>query len=80
MAHPDFGRSVNPISTRGNKLCPPNYYWHTRIFRHSDGPVSYGQIDGEDFVNFCGFFRKKINFTYEDVLSIVDTSSHYYRK
>ena len=21
MAHPDFGRSVNPISTRGDKLC-----------------------------------------------------------
>ena len=39
MAHPDFGSSVNPISTRGDKLCPPNYYWHTRIFRPSDGPV-----------------------------------------
>jgi hypothetical protein len=38
MAHPDFVRSVNPISTRGNGLCPPNYYWHTRIFRPSDGP------------------------------------------
>ena len=39
MAHPDFGRSVNPISTRGgDKLCPTNYYWHTRIFRPSDGP------------------------------------------
>ena len=25
MAHPDFGRSVNPISTRGDRLCPPNY-------------------------------------------------------
>ena len=22
--HPDFGRSVNPISTRGDRLCPPN--------------------------------------------------------
>ena len=38
-AHPDFGRSVNPISPRGDKLCLPNYYWHTRIFRPSDGPV-----------------------------------------
>ena len=37
-AHPDFSRSVNPISTRGNRLCPPNYYWHIRIFRPSDGP------------------------------------------
>ena len=39
MAHPDFGRSVNPISTRGDRLCPPNYYWHTQIFRPSDGPA-----------------------------------------
>ena len=38
MAHPDFGRSVNPISTKGDRLCAPNYYWHTRTFRPSDGP------------------------------------------
>ena len=41
MAHPDFERSVNPISTRGDKLCPTNYYWHTRIFRPSNGPAPY---------------------------------------
>ena len=39
MVHPDFGRSVNPISTRGNRLCPPNYYWHTQIFRPSNDPA-----------------------------------------
>ena len=39
-APPYFGRSVNPISTRGDRLCPPNYYWHPRIFRPSDGPES----------------------------------------
>ena len=22
----------------GDRLCPPNYYWYTRIFRPSDGP------------------------------------------
>ena len=33
MAHPDFGRSANPISTRGDRLCPPNYYWHFQTFR-----------------------------------------------
>ena len=36
---PVFGQSVNPISTRGGKLCPPQYYkpppW---IFRPCDGP------------------------------------------
>ena len=25
MAHLHFGRSVNPISTKGCRLCPPNY-------------------------------------------------------
>ena len=24
MAPPFFGRSVNPISTKGDRLCPPN--------------------------------------------------------
>ena len=24
MASPDFARSVNPISTKGDRLCPPN--------------------------------------------------------
>ena len=38
MAHTDFGRSFNPISIKGDRLCPPNYYWHIRIFRPSDGP------------------------------------------
>ena len=35
---PWHGRSVNPISTRGDRLYPPNYYWQTRLFRPSDGP------------------------------------------
>ena len=38
VAPPDFGRSVNPISTWGDRLCPPNYYWQPRISRPSDGP------------------------------------------
>ena len=25
MAHPDFGRSVNPISTREDRFCPPGF-------------------------------------------------------
>ena len=45
MAHPIFRRSDNPISTRGDRLCPPNYYWHTQIFRPSDGPAyDFSQI------------------------------------
>ena len=36
MAPPDFGRSVNPISTRGDRLCPPNCFCHPQIFRPSD--------------------------------------------
>ena len=33
----DFGRSVNPISTKKSRLCPPNYY---PPFRFSDLPPS----------------------------------------
>ena len=64
MAHPDFGRSVNPISTRGDKLCPPNYYWYTRICRPSDGPaIIWAQnksrhilfyFMSESFFEWCG--------------------------
>ena len=36
-----FGRSVNPILTRRGRLCPPNYYWHPRIFRPSYGPAEW---------------------------------------
>ena len=25
--HPSFGISVNPIWTKGGRLCPPYYYW-----------------------------------------------------
>ena len=34
---PDFGRLVNPISTRGSRLCPPHFYFYTpdfQTFRH----------------------------------------------
>ena len=37
---PDFGKSVNPISTRalqGDRLFPPIYYQDPQIFRPSDG-------------------------------------------
>ena len=44
MATPDFGKSVNPIITRRERLCPTNYYWHPRIFRPSDGPAGAAQV------------------------------------
>ena len=31
VAHPDFGRSVNPIPTRG-KILPTLYYCHPQFF------------------------------------------------
>ena len=40
----DFGRSVNPISTRRGRLCSPHYYWHALIIRPTYGPVL--MIDG----------------------------------
>jgi hypothetical protein len=41
LAPPVFGRTVNPISTRGSRLCPPQYYEPPRIFRPCDGPAKY---------------------------------------
>ena len=32
---PDFGRSINPFSTKGDRLCPPN---NTGTPRPSEGP------------------------------------------
>ena len=32
-AHPDFSRSVNSISTREGRLCPPYYSLPLQIFR-----------------------------------------------
>jgi hypothetical protein len=41
MAPPDFGRSVNPISTMGDRLCLNLITTCTQIFRPSDGPAHY---------------------------------------
>ena len=38
LAPPDYGRSVNPISTSKGRLCPPHYNWQPWIFRPSYGP------------------------------------------
>ena len=42
MCHgtPRFWQISWPYFNQGDRLCPPNYYWHTRIFRRSDGPES----------------------------------------
>ena len=36
LAPPEFGTSVNPIPTRGGRLCPPHYCWHPRIQKSND--------------------------------------------
>ena len=66
MAPPDFGRSVSTISTRGRGQILPT----TLKFKFSkkatkideiftvDLTLCKCQIDGEDFVNFCGLLRK----------------------
>ena len=41
MAPPDFGKSVNPISTRGGRLCPPN---NTGTHGFSDLPTALQNI------------------------------------
>ena len=41
MAPPDFGRSVNPISTKGGRLCPPN---NTGTPGFSDLPTALSSV------------------------------------
>ena len=41
-APPDWGRSVNPISTRGDRLCPPN---NTGTPEFSDLPMALHYVD-----------------------------------
>ena len=36
--HPQILADQLTLSQPGGTLCPPNYYWHLRIFRPSDGP------------------------------------------
>ena len=36
---PPFWQISSPYLKQGDRLCPPNYYWHPRIFRPSDGFV-----------------------------------------
>jgi hypothetical protein len=53
MAPPDFDRTVNPISTRG-QIMPLKYYWHLRLFRPSDGP----EVEGAGVAGGAGkYFR-----------------------
>ena len=54
-APPLFGRSVNPISTRGGHIIPTQYYVPSRIFRPCDGPV------------ICTYKGKILTFTIEFV-------------
>ena len=62
---PRFGRLVNPISTRGDRLCPPNYYWHTRIFRPSDGPVfGFSRSNGLSIKTKFNFSHFHTNFVF----------------
>ena len=35
LAHPIFGRSVNPIPTRGGQIGPTYYYWPLQILTPS---------------------------------------------
>ena len=41
MAPPNFGRSINPISTKGGRLCPPN---DTGTSGFSDLPTALSKI------------------------------------
>ena len=41
MTLPDFGRSINPVLTKGGRLCPPN---NTGTSRFSDLPTATSRV------------------------------------
>ena len=65
MAPPDFGRSVNPISTRGGRLCPPN---NTGILRFSDLPTA--------LYCWCAALNLRAPFSFLFSLLIIETCVH----
>ena len=62
MAPPDFGRSVNPISTKGGRLSPPN---NTGTPGFSDLPTALWLLMQEQAV---GFFCMKTNGLWQFLL------------
>ena len=62
MSSPDFGRSVNPITTKGGRLCPPN---NTGIPGCSNLPTALRNRDGNEFVIEDD---KKIQKQFKDLL------------
>ena len=40
---PVFGQTVKPTSSRGGRLCLPQYYEPFQIFRPCDGPEELGE-------------------------------------
>ena len=59
IVHPDFGRSVNPISTRGSRLCPPHYYLPTQLYVASYAPAYRGNSGRNDQVKYNHLSNKK---------------------
>ena len=47
-ARADFGRLVNPISTRSGRLCPPYYYWHPQILSDQ---LTLSQPEGANYAH-----------------------------
>ena len=65
MASTDFDRSVNPISTRGVRLCPSHYCWPPRF---SDFPTTLRERK-KNVVNTCDdMWGGSCCFRFSDVL------------
>ena len=50
--------SVNPIQTRGGRLCPPHYYLHPRIRKRNDS---------SDLSSYCGLVDATIRASDKDL-------------
>ena len=59
MAPPDFGRSVNPISTKGGRLCPSN---KTGTPGFSDLPTAL--LNWRNSINAKGLYALSIEIVF----------------
>ena len=67
---PDFSRSVSPISTRGSKLYPPDYYSPLpHIFKTSDIPDSIRDDDVE-YLPFPKTYGQHLTYPIQKIIDI----------
>ena len=60
--HPQILEDQQPYLNQGDRICPPNYYRHPRIFRPSYGPEGTESTQCENVYLKVKSLKKKLAF------------------